>query len=771
LFVRNIDGSGEKAVSGIGNPFFAEWSWSGDRVSYLFAKLMTRDSQTHVYVYDVATGDNRSVSIPYPKNDFDPEDGPFWSPDDRYLAYKTSEGGNGSTRVWIVDTTTGKTWRIFPEKASLEDHQWGSSLPPRLTLLVDSGGDGFDVATVDPQGRELVLLTDIGTRSVFNDFPRWSPVDDRIVFKSDLEMTRNEHERKIEDCWLGSSDGTNVMNLTKATTPVTHKQLDLRYLSWTWDGRWVYSLGSRYDQQGCRITACYRIDPTNGGYEVILTSDPGRTGEYLTLYSAKGSYDGTKIAFLGRRLTVRNWAGDREYERPRWVLTLYDVRTEETEDLLVFDEQQDRKQMMGEGARFRVEDISWSPDNRSLLVTIADIISREDDIIRPDVYRVDLPERWVDENAHHHVGPLMGRLASPTATVAVSDTSDPTATESTTAPVAEVGQSPATDAPNQEIVTTTVSPLHMTVDEAMGSLPSQYATYITQNVSRNVLLFKGPQGVLDELNHDLNLIDSVAPHILIDLIAIELTDEADRELGLDWSYVKGRFAFIQPEGRTSSPSGALNGLTIIPGVGQSFYQGVGSLPEEFFVRLNTLISDGKGTILANPRTVAMSGKESLINIQKTLNFFFNEGFDVAGRPIVKKSDISADTEGRITPTLLQDGKIHMVTDVKVGTFTFTKDAGLPELTTRRSTTEVTVGQGETIIIGGLRQQERSEVEVRVPVLSEIPLLGRLFKKQSREIRNTVLTILITPRILADDMPVPKWPAVDVNEPGIAGETE
>jgi general secretion pathway protein D len=291
-------------------------------------------------------------------------------------------------------------------------------------------------------------------------------------------------------------------------------------------------------------------------------------------------------------------------------------------------------------------------------------------------------------------------------------------------------------------------------------------------------MFKGPRDVLRALRSDLRLIDSPAPHILVDLLAVELSDEANRKLGLDWTYAEGHFGFFQPSGnaiqtfphvgtgedyRVGFPSGALDSLATLPGVGQSFYQGVGTLPREFFIRLNTLVSDGDGTILANPRTVAMSGKESMIQIRKTLNYFFNEGFDVSGRPIVKKSDISADTEGRIIPTLLDNGTIHLVIDVKVGSFTFTKDAGLPELTTRQSTTEVTVEQGQTLILGGLRQQEVSSVVTKVPVLGNLPILGPLFRHEETDVKHTVLTIFITPQILSEENPLPEWPSLDPDE--------
>ncbi|MCP4455347.1 MAG: type II and III secretion system protein, partial [Planctomycetes bacterium] len=167
------------------------------------------------------------------------------------------------------------------------------------------------------------------------------------------------------------------------------------------------------------------------------------------------------------------------------------------------------------------------------------------------------------------------------------------------------------------------------------------------------------------------------------------------------------------------------------------------------------------TILANPRTVAMSGQEALIQIRKTLNYFFNEGFDVSGRPIVKKSDISAETQGRITPTLLADGRIHMAVNVMVGSFTFSPDAGLPEQINREATTMVRVFEGETLAIGGLRQQEMSETEVRVPLLGSLPLIGRLFRKTEKETRSTVLTLFITPHIMREGGATPPWPQVDL----------
>jgi Tol biopolymer transport system component len=770
LLIMRTDGSNETAVTPYGNPFFAEWSWAGRKLSYEFSNAATDESQAGVYVYDVPTGKSVTVSEPHSRIAFDEDEGPFWSWDDKNVVYVMRPGPARNRQVWIAEADSGRSQRILAERGQGSEARWSPKEPSRISLQVEASGDGWDIATVKPDGRDLKLLTDIGAEAIYTREPRWSPTGEWVAFTSNAEMTRWERELGRYDCWLARPDGSGARNLTQASSPATEEQIAVFHVFWSWDSRWIMCEGWRYDNLGSGINTVFLIDPINGGYEPILTSYPRQTGEYNSIQTVKWSYDSTKIAFIAARYTVKNWGPEPDFENRRWVLVLYDMETRKAEDILVYDAQIDRKEIIGNLHRSHIEDISWSPDNRSLLVTIATVISEDDRIIEPDVYRVDLPQRLISAQAGKHIGPPIG----PGVTVNEEPVVITAALETTEVEPAPT-ISPLRPA-EEDFVTETIRPMHMPIEEAIASLPERYSEYFTLNAARNVILFKGPAEALAMVRKDLGLIDTDPPHVLVDLLAVELSEEANRELGLDWTYTEGHFGFFQPVGsslqqfphdkdswkleREGFPSGAIDSLTTLPGVGQSFYQGVGTLPREFFIRLNTLVKDGDATILANPRTVALSGKESLINIRKTLNYFFNEGFDVSGRPIVKKSDISADTEGRITPTLLANGKIHLVVDIKVGSFTFTRDFGLPELTTRQSNTEVIVNEGDTIVIGGLRQQEMSRTVSKVPILGDLPLISPLFKREEEEVKSSVLTIFITPHVMQDNNHTPQWPQLN-----------
>ena len=110
-------------------------------------------------------------------------------------------------------------------------------------------------------------------------------------------------------------------------------------------------------------------------------------------------------------------------------------------------------------------------------------------------------------------------------------------------------------------------------------------------------------------------------------------------------------------------------------------------------------------------------------------------------------------ELRVTPLITPDDRIQLELEIKQDTVGEIFQTGLggsvPSIDTRELQTSVLVNNGETVVLGGIFQDERSRNEDRVPYLSSIPGIGNLFKRRSNEARKRELLVFVTPTIVED----------------------
>jgi len=110
---------------------------------------------------------------------------------------------------------------------------------------------------------------------------------------------------------------------------------------------------------------------------------------------------------------------------------------------------------------------------------------------------------------------------------------------------------------------------------------------------------------------------------------------------------------------------------------------------------------------------------------------------------------------RVTPFQVGVDTVHLVIFVEVsrlgnnfvvGTDGNNQQITAPSLNTRRATTEVFVRNGQTVAIGGLKLREERSSESKIPFLGDLPILGWLFSSEQKEISESNVTFLITPRL-------------------------
>ncbi len=180
--------------------------------------------------------------------------------------------------------------------------------------------------------------------------------------------------------------------------------------------------------------------------------------------------------------------------------------------------------------------------------------------------------------------------------------------------------------------------------------------------------------------------------------------------------------------------------------------------DQFQLVLSALQSTGDVKIVSNPTIVTLNNSEATINVGESdpiPNYAFNpqtgsfevNGFTYKDIGIILKVTPQVNARGFIKLTLAPE------VSQKNGTLSFGA-AQLPIIATRKAVTQVSLKDGFTMAIGGLLSQQTTNGQTKVPVLGSIPVLGRLFRSDSKDSAVSNLIIFITAKtVSADGAPV------------------
>ncbi|HEY8425671.1 MAG TPA: secretin N-terminal domain-containing protein [Limnochordales bacterium] len=170
-------------------------------------------------------------------------------------------------------------------------------------------------------------------------------------------------------------------------------------------------------------------------------------------------------------------------------------------------------------------------------------------------------------------------------------------------------------------------------------------------------------------------------------------------------------------------------------------------PLEVMATVDMLKEQGKAKVLANPRIVTIDGQPAVVRTEERFPVFVTQfSGDQAFRV---KQDIIAGITLSITPRHSGNGEITTAIKTEVTSITGTTSEGYPTTSSREAETIIRVQSGETIVIGGLLEQRQIQRDRKLPLLGELPLIGRLFTSSRTEAKETELFIIVTPYLLEE----------------------
>jgi type IV pilus assembly protein PilQ len=285
----------------------------------------------------------------------------------------------------------------------------------------------------------------------------------------------------------------------------------------------------------------------------------------------------------------------------------------------------------------------------------------------------------------------------------------------------------------------------------------------------NTLLLNDTPEKIRQLRELIAVLDKPVQQVLIESRIVVASDDFTRELGAKFG-VNGRInntefqnaaaatpALTAGLGGGNVTSGGLNvNLPVTPAAG-SFGLAILGANYAIDLELSAAQTEGRGEVISSPRVITANQQEAVIRQGQEIGYvtFQNSAGSGAGSGTATVQFKDAVLELKVTPTITADNRVYLMINVKKDALAGYVDAPgsgkIPTIDTREINTSVLVDNGQTVVLGGIYEINKSNTMTKVPGLGDIPGVGVLFRKTSRTNTKAELLIFVTPRILSDTL--------------------
>lgn len=286
-------------------------------------------------------------------------------------------------------------------------------------------------------------------------------------------------------------------------------------------------------------------------------------------------------------------------------------------------------------------------------------------------------------------------------------------------------------------------PIHYGKAEDMEKLlTSKSSNFLSSKGSINIdkrtnsIWIEDEKNRLNKIRDFIKNIDVPVKQVLIEARVVNVDENFTRELGLEFGTTK------ETENRTS------DGLTMdLPSVSTDvghFSFTIAKLNSDTLLdmELSALESEGHGKIISRPKLITLDREPAYIDSGESIPY--QERTSYGNTNIAFKKAVLA---LKVTPIIVSQNKILLHISVNQDKVSVFNVQGVPAIDTQEIKTQVIVNNKQTVVLGGIYEQDKNNVVTKIPVLGSIPLAGILFRHNRNETKRKELLIFITPQII------------------------
>jgi len=302
---------------------------------------------------------------------------------------------------------------------------------------------------------------------------------------------------------------------------------------------------------------------------------------------------------------------------------------------------------------------------------------------------------------------------------------------------------------------------------------------LTVSTDGTHLILKERPEYMKEILKEIADLDQPPHQILIEARMVEIEDSDLTAFGITWNSNLSLIGSGEGKGplgtRTFTPPGAASATTATTSSPSTDFQlnlsetsadiTGGQIVYGFTWRrahitatIDALVRTNRAHILASPTIATLDGKEAKIIIGEKFPFRENTLTAVGTTETTRFVDIG--TALRVTPWVINNEDILMEIHPEVSSLNESLSAG-PRINTREAQTTVIVKNGQTVVIAGLIQHDKTVIRQKVPLLGNIPILGMAFRNKSTDFVRKELAVFITPYIMRPSKAEEGKPIIDL----------
>jgi hypothetical protein len=304
--------------------------------------------------------------------------------------------------------------------------------------------------------------------------------------------------------------------------------------------------------------------------------------------------------------------------------------------------------------------------------------------------------------------------------------------------------------------TRTVRLNYITAEAAVGLLSSAFRNYAqaepaAPGTETYTVAVTAPPALMNRIVSDLRQIDRLPSHVLLDARIVVMERGDLLNLGVEWGFPKIKAGIFGSDHKGHPTADTVDYGGDFPWGVQMGYTPTAEFTNSLELTLNLLAQNGEATIVAKPQVLAQDGRQAQIQVT-TEEYYMLTAPELSGSFYMRTelAEITSGTTLTITPHIGDNNDITLTMSVEVSdSIPRGRGSDLPVVTRRTADNTVRIKDGGTVAVAGLTENRTRKDLRRVPGLSNIPVLGTLFKNKNNESSSREIAVFVTAHIVPE----------------------